>query len=81
MSSVRISSVPANVMKLLENVRSRHSSAQTIATAMSLGKLLGKVAVLAGNCDGFIGNRMLQFYSGEAEFLLKRAQRPSRSTG
>ncbi|MFL6602353.1 MAG: 3-hydroxyacyl-CoA dehydrogenase NAD-binding domain-containing protein [Steroidobacteraceae bacterium] len=67
---------PANVMKLLENVRSRHSSAQTIATAMSLGKLLGKVTVLAGNCDGFIGNRMLQFYSGEAEFLLEEGATP-----
>jgi len=67
---------PANVMKLLENVRGRHSSAQTIATAMSLGKLLGKVVVLAGNCDGFIGNRMLQFYSGEAEFLLEEGATP-----
>ena len=67
---------PANVMKLLENVRSRHSSAQTVATAMSLGKLLNKVVVLAGNCDGFIGNRMLQFYSGEAEFLLEEGATP-----
>jgi 3-hydroxyacyl-CoA dehydrogenase len=67
---------PANVMKLLENVRSRHSSPQTIATAMSLGKLLNKVVVLAGNCDGFIGNRMLQFYSGEAEFLLEEGATP-----
>jgi 3-hydroxyacyl-CoA dehydrogenase len=67
---------PANVMKLLENVRSRHSSQQTVATAMSLGKLLNKVVVLAGNCDGFIGNRMLQFYSGEAEFLLEEGATP-----
>jgi 3-hydroxyacyl-CoA dehydrogenase len=67
---------PANVMKLLENVRSKHSSAQTIVTAMSLGKLLNKVVVLAGNCDGFIGNRMLQFYTGEAEFLLEEGATP-----
>ncbi|HEY2402193.1 MAG TPA: 3-hydroxyacyl-CoA dehydrogenase NAD-binding domain-containing protein [Steroidobacteraceae bacterium] len=67
---------PANVMKLLENVRSKHSSPQTIATAMSLGRLLNKVVVLAGNCDGFIGNRMLQFYSGEAEFLLEEGATP-----
>ena len=67
---------PANVMKLLENVRSKHSSPQTITTAMSLGKLLNKVVVLAGNCDGFIGNRMLQFYSGEAEFLLEEGATP-----
>lgn len=67
---------PANVMKLLENVRGRHSSPQTLVTAMSLGKLLNKVVVLAGNCDGFIGNRMLQFYSGEAEFLLEEGATP-----
>jgi len=72
---------PANVMKLLENVRSRHSSPQTIATAMSLGKLLNKVVVLAGNCDGFIGNRMLQFYSAKPNFCWKRAQHPNRLTG
>ncbi len=67
---------PANVMKLLENVRGSRSSPQTIATAMALGKRLGKVTVLAGNCDGFIGNRMLQFYTGEAEFLLEEGATP-----
>jgi 3-hydroxyacyl-CoA dehydrogenase len=67
---------PANVMKLLESVRGKHSSPQTIATVMALGKTLGKVSVLAGNCDGFIGNRMLQFYTGEAEFLLEEGATP-----
>jgi 3-hydroxyacyl-CoA dehydrogenase len=67
---------PANVMRLLENVRGRHSSPQTIATVMALGKTLNKVVVLAGNCDGFVGNRMLQFYSGEAEFLLEEGATP-----
>jgi len=67
---------PANVMKLLENVRGAKSSAQTLATVMALGKTLGKVAVLAGNCDGFIGNRMLGFYGLEAEFLLEEGATP-----
>jgi 3-hydroxyacyl-CoA dehydrogenase len=67
---------PANVMRLLENVRGRHTSAQTVATVMALGKTLGKVAVLAGNCDGFIGNRMLMFYGSEAEFLLEEGATP-----
>jgi 3-hydroxyacyl-CoA dehydrogenase len=67
---------PANVMKLLENVRGARTSAQTIATVMALGKTLGKVAVLAGNCDGFIGNRMLMFYGAEAEFLLEEGATP-----
>ncbi|MBV8876314.1 MAG: enoyl-CoA hydratase/isomerase family protein [Gammaproteobacteria bacterium] len=67
---------PANVMKLLENVRGRESSAQTIATVMALGRTLGKIPVLAGNCDGFIGNRMLMFYGSEAEFLLEEGATP-----
>ena len=67
---------PANVMKLLENVRGRASSPQAIATVMALGKRLGKVPVLAGNAAGFIGNRMLQFYSCEAEFLLEEGALP-----
>ena len=51
---------PANVMKLLENVRGAHSSDEAVATVMDLGKRIGKIPVLAGNCFGFIGNRMLE---------------------
>lgn len=72
---------PANVMKLLENVRGARTSAQTVATVMALGKRLGKVPVLARNCDGFIGNRMLQFYIGEAEFLLEEGATPEQIDG
>jgi 3-hydroxyacyl-CoA dehydrogenase len=72
---------PANVMRLLENVRGRHTSAQTVATVMALGRTLGKVAVLAGNCDGFIGNRMLMFYGSEAEFLLEEGATPEQIDG
>ena len=52
------------------------SSPQAIVTVMELGKRLGKVSVLAGNAHGFIGNRMLQFYSYEAEFLLEEGATP-----
>jgi 3-hydroxyacyl-CoA dehydrogenase len=62
---------PANVMKLLEVVRGKASSPEVITTAMGLGKKLGKVAVLAGNCHGFIGNRMLAPYFREAQFLVE----------
>jgi 3-hydroxyacyl-CoA dehydrogenase len=62
---------PANVMKLLEVVRGKASSAETIASAMGLGKKLKKVAVLAGNCRGFIGNRMIAPYLREAQFLVE----------
>jgi len=67
---------PANIMKLQENIRGAQSSDRTIATVMALGKTLGKNAVLAGNCDGFIGNRMLQYYTGEAEFLMEQGATP-----
>ena len=32
--------------------------------------------MLAGNCDGFIGNRMLMYYGAEAEFLLEEGATP-----
>lgn len=67
---------PANVMKLLENVRGKASSPQTLRTAMELGGRIGKVVALAGNCDGFIGNRMLQYYSAMSEFLMEQGATP-----
>jgi len=62
---------PANVMQLLENVRTKRADAQTLVTCMQMGKLIGKKAVLAGNCDGFIGNRMMGAYGTEAKKLLE----------
>ena len=62
---------PANVMKLLEIVRGNKTGKEVIATSMALGKKLGKVAVLAGNCHGFIGNRMVGSYLREAQFLVE----------
>lgn len=67
---------PANVMKLLEAVRGAKTSAETIATVMAVGKQIGKNPVLAGNCDGFIGNRMLQYYTVNAEYMLERGATP-----
>ena len=53
---------PANIMKLLEVVRGKETSNEAIATALAVGKLMKKAAVLVGNCDGFVGNRMLNGY-------------------
>ena len=60
---------PANVMRLLEVVRGGATSDEAIVTAMSLGKRMGKVAVLARNSPGFIGNRMIRSYLREAHFM------------
>jgi len=62
---------PANVMKLLENVRGAKTAPEVSATAMQVGKKIGKVAVLVGVCDGFVGNRMLAKRTREAYFLLE----------
>jgi 3-hydroxyacyl-CoA dehydrogenase len=62
---------PANVMRLLEVVRGKTTSKEVIATCMQLSKKLGKVAVLVGNCMGFVGNRMFGPYRREAQFLVE----------
>jgi 3-hydroxyacyl-CoA dehydrogenase len=67
---------PANVMKLLENVRAPKTQPDVLATVMKLGKRLGKVAVLVGGADGFVGNRMLAQRSREALFLLEEGALP-----
>ena len=68
---------PANVMKLMENVRGARTSPETIATVMKLSKVLGKVGVLVGVCDGFVGNRMLYAYRRQADFLLEEGALPA----
>ena len=67
---------PANVMRLQENVRGAETSGETIATTMALAKKLGKVGVLVGVCDGFVGNRMLYAYSRQSNFLLEEGALP-----
>jgi 3-hydroxyacyl-CoA dehydrogenase len=67
---------PANVMKLLENVRGKASAPDVLATAQKVGKRIGKVPVMVGVCDGFVGNRMLGKRFREAYFLLEEGALP-----
>jgi 3-hydroxyacyl-CoA dehydrogenase len=67
---------PANVMKLCEVVRGDLASADTITSAMAFAKQIGKVPVLAGNCEGFIGNRMLRTYGAEADIIVEDGALP-----
>jgi 3-hydroxyacyl-CoA dehydrogenase len=67
---------PANVMKLLENVRGEKTAPDAYVTAMKVGKAIGKVAVLVGVCDGFVGNRMLSKRGREAYFMLEEGATP-----
>jgi len=67
---------PANVMKLLEVVRGKHTAHDVLATVMGLAKKIKKTAVVSGVCDGFIGNRMLEHYSRQAGFLVEEGCTP-----
>ncbi len=67
---------PANIMQLLEVVRGKNTSPQTIVTAMALAKRLKKKGVLSGNAFGFIGNRMLFDYLREANYLVEEGASP-----
>jgi 3-hydroxyacyl-CoA dehydrogenase len=68
---------PANVMKLLEVVKGAQTAPDVIKTAMGIGKVIGKVPVLAGMCYGFIGNRMLKPYVREAQLCLIEGATPA----
>ncbi|HEY0395766.1 MAG TPA: 3-hydroxyacyl-CoA dehydrogenase NAD-binding domain-containing protein [Candidatus Elarobacter sp.] len=69
---------PANIMKLLEVVRGKATSAETLTTGIALGKKLRKVAVVSGNAFGFIGNRMLFEYEAQAVQLAEEGVSPAR---
>ena len=67
---------PANVMRLLENVRGAKTSPDVYTTAMKVGRTIGKVPVLVGVCDGFVGNRMLAKRTRECSFILEEGALP-----
>jgi 3-hydroxyacyl-CoA dehydrogenase len=67
---------PANVMRLLEVVRGAKTAPSVLATALALGKRLGKVAVPVGVCHGFVGNRMLAARQSEANRLILEGALP-----
>jgi 3-hydroxyacyl-CoA dehydrogenase len=67
---------PANVMRLVEVVRGAKTAPAMVATAMQLARRIGKIAVLTGVCDGFIGNRMLAQRQREAVALVLEGAMP-----
>ncbi|MFC6590846.1 3-hydroxyacyl-CoA dehydrogenase NAD-binding domain-containing protein [Deinococcus lacus] len=67
---------PAHVMRLLEVVRADATTPETLATALDVAARLGKVAVVVGVCDGFVGNRMLYAYRRAAVDLVDQGASP-----
>ena len=72
---------PANVMKLLEIVRTKNTSPEIVARSMALGRQMRKVPVLVGTCDGFVGNRILRARSKQAEQIIMHGGFPHQVDG
>lgn len=67
---------PAQVMKLLEVVRGHVTQDAVLRTAVMVGRKLGKIPVIAGNGEGFIGNAILDAYGREMDFLIEDGASP-----
>jgi 3-hydroxyacyl-CoA dehydrogenase len=67
---------PAHVMRLVEVVRGTRTSPETVERVVTMARSLGKIPVVVGNCDGFVGNRMLLRYRREMELLLEAGATP-----
>jgi 3-hydroxyacyl-CoA dehydrogenase len=72
---------PANVMRLLEIVRTDTTGNDVVATAFALAKKIQKIGVLSKVCFGFIGNRMMDPYAREAERLVLEGASPAQVDG
>jgi 3-hydroxyacyl-CoA dehydrogenase len=72
---------PANVMRLLEVVRGAKTAPDALATCLALARKIGKIAVVSGVCDGFIGNRMLAPYGVAAQGLINVGALPQQIDG
>lgn len=67
---------PANIMRLMEIVPTRATDPAVLATAFAVARRLKKLPVLAGNCEGFIGNRIFATYRKQCEFMVEDGALP-----
>jgi 3-hydroxyacyl-CoA dehydrogenase len=67
---------PAHVMRLIEIVRGRATSAVVLATALDFARRVNKVGVVVGNAFGFVGNRMYYAYGRENQLLMLEGAAP-----
>ena len=67
---------PANVMRLVEVVDCAKTAPDVLASALAFVKRLGKLPVVSGVTEGFIGNRIFSAYRREAEYMLEDGALP-----
>jgi 3-hydroxyacyl-CoA dehydrogenase len=67
---------PANIMRLVEVVDCKATAPEVLATALAFARKLGKLPVVCGVTEGFIGNRIYSAYRREAEFMVEDGASP-----
>ncbi|MGA2793369.1 MAG: 3-hydroxyacyl-CoA dehydrogenase NAD-binding domain-containing protein, partial [Roseiarcus sp.] len=67
---------PANVMRLVEVVEAPASARDAVATGVAVARRLGKIAVVCGVCDGFIGNRILAHWRPIVDMMVEDGATP-----
>lgn len=67
---------PANIMRLVEVVDCKATSPDVLASALAFAKRLGKLPIVCGVTEGFIGNRIFSAYRREAEFMVDDGAAP-----
>jgi 3-hydroxyacyl-CoA dehydrogenase len=72
---------PAHIMRLVEIVRGAKTTPEVLAASMAFVRDIGKIGVVSGNCDGFIGNRIFEEYLRQAYLLLEEGALPHQVDG
>lgn len=67
---------PAQVMRLIEIVRTPLTDADTLQAAQALAARIGKTGIVVGVCDGFVGNRLMIVRERQAGRLLLEGALP-----
>lgn len=67
---------PADKNPLVELIRGSSTTDVTMATLGAVAARLRKVAILAGQGDGFVANRVYSDYRAQAEFLVEEGASP-----
>ncbi len=67
---------PANIMRLVEVIEGSKSARDAVQTGVAVGKRMGKLPVVCGNCDGFVGNRILAAWRPVADFAIEDGALP-----
>jgi 3-hydroxyacyl-CoA dehydrogenase len=67
---------PANIMRLVEVIEPSAASKDAVATGVAVAKKLGKIPVVCGVCDGFVGNRILATWRAVTDMMIEDGALP-----